>query len=189
MNIYSALLLVTATLHVSVPAPTLQHPDNYSNNTCTAVFISPNELLTAAHCVRLSRGQQWIKTNENKSLSVIIEKTNYQKDLALLKIKDKNFRHVFAGIGSPVQKADEVYTVNSGEDFEKTFNHGMVNNIIIDDENGTLSILHSATILPGASGSGLFNYKHELIGINTTMIRSFGTAVDVMEINEFLDKR
>lgn len=189
MTIYYALALVTATLNISVPAPSPKHPHYYSIAGCTAVFISPNELLTAGHCVAESRGRQWVKTYEGTTYTATILKIDKVRDLALIKI-DKPINHVYTSLGPPVERGQDIYTVNSGEWMQNTYNVGIVNNIIIDeDEGNTLNIVHSAVILPGASGSGLFNSKKQLVGINTATLKGLSEATDIKEIRIFLDKR
>lgn len=188
MSLYAALLLVTVTVHTSVPSPTLRNPKNYSLNTCSGVFVGPDLLLTAGHCMEHSRGYQWIKTSDGKSLAVSVMKIDTKTDLALLKVI-KPINHPYTSLGSRVGRADIVYTVNSGYGYERTFNQGMVNNVLLDEDSLALTILHNAMILPGASGSGLFNSDRQLIGINVATIRGFSEAVDVVELRKFLDER
>jgi S1-C subfamily serine protease len=185
---YLALCLLTVTLHVSVPMPKAQDHKYYGLNTCTGVFISPNEILTAGHCVKESRGHQWIKTEENESYSVTVEKLDVKKDLALLKVT-KPINHAYVMLGSPAKITDYIFTVNSGDDYEKTYNKGIVNNLVPDEDTGTLLILHNAGILSGASGSGLFNTHNELVGINVMQVRMLSQAVDIYEIKTFLNRR
>ncbi len=184
-SLYLALLSVTVTLHASCTYPTSRNPKAYGLNTCTGVFISPDEVLTAGHCVAHSRGKQWIKTSDNKSFSVKIIKLDKFKDLALLRVTNQ-INHLYTSLGNPILKSQSVYTVNSGGDYEGTFNSGMVNNIV--SEEGVLTIMHNAAILPGASGSGLFNDKKQLIGLNVATIKGFSEAVDSLEIKIFLGR-
>lgn len=187
-SLYLALSLVTVTIHTSVKFPTPKHPHGYGLNTCSGVFISPNEILTAGHCIAESRGQQWIRTNEGLSYAVTIEKTDPLKDLALLKVV-RPINHAYTSFGEPAQVTDTVYTVNSGEGFERSFNKGIVNNIITDEEFKIATILHNAYIMPGASGSGLFNDNREIVGINVAVWKGFSEAVDIYEIHAFLLRR
>lgn len=186
-KLYATLCLVSVTLHVSTKYPTPKNPLEYDLNTCSGVFISPNEVLTAGHCVSHSRGRQWIKTEEGESYAAVIEAKDLVKDLALLKIK--GVTHSYVSFGGPVNITDKVYTVNSGDSIEKTFNEGIVNNLFAYDVTETFMILHSATIFPGASGSGLFNSNGELVGINTDTIKSLAGAVDITVIKQFLKRR
>ncbi len=184
---YLALLSLTVTIHASCTYPTAHNPKAYDLNTCSGVFVSPNTVLTAGHCVDHSRGHQWIKTSDGVSYSVTIEKLDKHKDLALLKVT-KPINHAYTSLGKPANITETVYTVNSGADYEGTFNIGIVNNII-KDEYGTSTLLHNTAIVGGASGSGLFNASRQLVGINVATIKNFSEAVDLYEIQAFLNHR
>ena len=187
-NMYQDIAPMTATVQISVPYPKLMNPKAYGLSTCSAVFISEDTLLTAAHCISDSRGRQWIKTFEGKSYAVKIVKADLKKDLALLKTISP-IKHKFARFGQEVQRGDTVYTVNASHGWSRTYTTGIVNNVVIEDETNVTTILHSASIAGGASGSGLFNAKRELIGINVATIRGFSEAVDIIEIRQFIDSR
>lgn len=184
-SLYLYLASLTVTLHVSVLVPSPMHPDQTGIITCSGVFVSPDEILTNYHCIEESRGFQWVRTYEQKSFSVVVEKKDKDKDLALLKIL-KPIKHKYVSFGDPVLKTETVYTVNSGGDTANTFNTGIINNIVIDPETKVLSVLHSATYMHGASGSGLFNTKKQLIGLNVAKIDDLMEAIDITEIVTFL---
>lgn len=187
-SLYAYLCMISVTLHVSVNSPTPKDPKAYDLIGCSGVFISPNEVLTAGHCLSHSRGHQWVKLNDGNSYLAVIEKVDVMKDLGLLKIP-KLAAHEYVTFGSPVHVTDKICTVNSGDGYEKTYNEGFVNNLIDEEDTNTLTILHSATIFHGASGSGLFDNRGRLVGINVETIQSLVGAVDLTEINQFLKRR
>ncbi len=188
MNLYSALILLTVTIHVSVPEPKMQDPHFYGLNTCSGVFVSPTEILTAAHCVSDSRGHQWIRTSDEISYAVSIEKVDKQLDLALLKIS-KPIEHSYVELSRAVDITDNIYTVNSGEDFIGTYNQGVVMNKYIDGDSGSITLLHNALIVPGASGSGLFSGNGKLVGINLFVLHGLSGAISIEEVSKFVKYR
>lgn len=183
-SLYLSLALVTVTLHVSTPIPTPKHPHQYGITTCSGVFISPDEILTNNHCIEDSRGHQWVKTFEGSSYPVIIVKVDKERDLALLKVT-KLIKHKYASLGNPILITEEVYTVNSGDNYINTFSKGIVSNIIIDNYFGIVSVLHNVIFKHGASGSGLFNKKGKLVGINY-LIDGLMESIDITEVKAFL---
>lgn len=179
MNLIALMSLVTLTLHVQTPTP--RGP---ALNTCTAVYIGPTTALTAAHCVRDYHGKAWVKTNEGKSFKAVLITADPLVDLALLDIKGP--AHDYTQLGKGVDRGDKVYILSSEDDMIGTYGEGLVENLIADEELGTPFVIHSVGILPGASGSGLFDRRGQLVGINVAILRSVSQAVDVSAINYFL---
>lgn len=182
MKLYLALLLVTATLRVS---------KNYENgepglSTCSGVFVSDDEFLTARHCLRDSRGHQWVKTPQGQTYSAEIETISKESDLALLYIPNLE-KHPYVKLGRPAKITEKIYTVNAGQRLENTYNEGVVCNKIEIFEDEPPMLMHNAAIMGGASGSGVFNKKGQLVGINTRASGEFSLAVDVVDIMNFLD--
>ncbi len=124
--------------------------------------------------------------SNNKSFKATIERIDKRLDLCLIKVHSP--KHSYAIIGRGGEIGDKVFMINSENDTPNTYGEGVVENIIRDRDK-VVSLIHSATILHGASGSGLFNQDGELIGINTAIYQSLTNAVDVIEIKEFLSNK
>jgi serine protease Do len=187
MKLYLMLCLMTVTVKVSSEYRNLSGKKEKSLDTCTGVFVSENEVLTADHCVKDSTGKQWIKNKKGQSFTAIVERRDSVHDLALLKvyIKNKNFAH----LGKQPEITDKVYSVNSGNDLTYTWDEGVVENIMMYEETDPSPIiLSSFHIMPGASGGGLFNSKGELVGINVATILGGSLAVNTPDIRTFLAK-
>lgn len=179
MSLLALLTAVTLTFHTNV---TNKETGETALNTCTAVFISPNEALTARHCIHGDKS--WVKDADNKSFSATLVRMDSTQDLALIQVI--GIPHKYAQLGKPVQKGEKIYLYSSEDDMIGTYGEGTVENIVIDQ--GVPMIVHSASILPGGSGSGLFNSKGELVGINTITMGSLSKAVDMTAINYFLGR-
>lgn len=185
MNFLIPLLMsLTLTLHVQTRSRGVDYKENIIISGCTAVWVSPTEALTAAHCVEHSTGRMWVLDSDNRSFSASVERIDKRLDLCLLKIKAP--KHLYAKMGYFVNRGDKVFIMNSGNFMNNMYGEGIVANILDDPDEMTLSVIHTATILPGASGSGLFNARGELVGINTATYHALTSAVDLTEIEYFL---
>jgi serine protease Do len=152
---------------------------------CTAVWISPTEAISAGHCIHNEKDKLFIKDDTGHSYIAYLEKVDHQLDLSLLKINAPE--HPYAHLGHVVKRGDHIFVMTSGEDIANTYGEGVVANIFNDPENGTLSILHTAAILPGASGSGLFDSRGRLVGVNTAIYKNLSSAVDITAVEDFLN--
>lgn len=185
MKLFLLLSALTVTLHTSKVFHSPLGQEEIGMSSCTGVFISPNRVLTAEHCVEHSRGHQWIRTNDNKSYEAKIVRTDPLRDLALLYIP-RIQPHKYATLGAAAYVTEPVYTVNSGEDIPGTYGEGVVKNVMIWDKDYPAMIMHSIAILAGASGSGLFDRKGHLVGINTRARAAISLAVNTSDIECFL---
>lgn len=174
------LTLFSLTVHIQMWTAT----DGYGLGTCTAVYVSPTEALTAAHCVADTTGHIWVRTAKQKSFTATVVKKDVIRDLCLLHIEGP--KHAYAKLGKPVDRGDKIYIMSSEMDMPFTYGEGIVGNILTDPEINQTLVIHTATLLHGASGSGLFNAEGKLVGINIYAIKGLGGAVDLTNIQEFL---
>jgi S1-C subfamily serine protease len=177
-SLITLLSLATVTVHIQGKSPT----GEIGMITCSAVFISPNEVLTANHCTEDSTGKMWVKDYDGKSWSAKVLYQSKHFDLALLSVQAPP--HQYVKFGKPLVRGEPVYIMSSEEDMPYTYGEGVTANLILDE--GVLTVTHTASILQGASGSGLFNRKGQLVGINTAILRTLSMAVDISEVNYFL---
>lgn len=186
MKLFLLLYSLTVTLHTSKIHRAFTGQEEIGMSACTGVFVAPDVILTAQHCVEDSRGKQWIKTNDDKSYEARIIRTDRFRDLALLYIPYIQ-PHKYVTLGKQAYVTEPVYTVNSGADFPGTYGEGIVKNIVALDDTTSPMIMHSAAILGGASGSGLFNRKGQLIGINVRAKSAISMAVNTSDVKCFLE--
>jgi serine protease Do len=184
MKLFLLLSMLTVTLHIKETYINPKGMPAIGMTACTGVFVSPNTILTAGHCVETSIGQQWARLNNGKVFTADVLAVDKKEDLALLYVHGP--KHPYVRLGKPVHQADKVYTVNSGQDNQDTYGEGVVENIITLDELASPGIMHSIAIFQGASGSGLFNGKGQLVGINVLKQGAIGWAVNTSTIEKFL---
>lgn len=183
-SIIAYLSLITVTIHISTLSPTPKDPKHYELASCSGVFISNNEVLTAGHCFVQGRNHQWVMTDDNKVYKAKIEKVDFKRDLAVIRLVGIK-KHSYAVFGTrKVHRGDHVVTLNSGNDLPDTFNEGVISNLVI--EEGVPMIMHTASIDYGASGSGLYDTHRNLIGLNVLKDSPFAYAVYIDVIREFL---
>lgn len=162
-----------------------------SAGSCTAVYISPNRAMTAGHCVENAiKGKMWVRTDEGKSFPVRVLRANQKHDLALLAVDGSPHKKYARLAKTPLKKGDKVYLWSSQDDSPGTYNEGIVANFIWNkDQDDMPLIIHTAAILPGASGSGLFNRRGELVGINNMRQGAISSAVDILAVRHLLEEQ
>ncbi len=183
MNLIVILAAMTLTFHGQEPNKLF---GGMSDNTCTAVLLSADIAISANHCVKdvPLTGKLTVLGEDNKKYKAHLLYNDDNRDLILIKI-DHKYKS-WAKLGKMPVKGEKVYTYNSGEDMAGTYNEGIICNIVKDPETGVGELIHNVGILGGASGSGLFNAKGELIGINLFTLHGLAGADDINAVRNFL---
>lgn len=184
MKLFLLMSLLTCTIHIQEKHHNKQGKLVDDTAVCTGVFVAPQTVLTAGHCLSKSTGHQWVRENDGKIWDASILAVNPNEDLALLHVRGKP--HPYVCIGKAVYKTQKVYTVNSGQDYQDTYGEGVVENIVPSEEIASPGIIHSIAIFGGASGSGLFNRKGQLVGINIMKQGAISWAVNTSTLVKFL---
>jgi len=185
----------TVLIHMKVAKGTRR-----AEGTCSGVYVTPNLILTADHCVDMSMEfskdvyvkEIWIRNSYDRSARATVVKMSVVRDLALLKTDLK---------GNPVQLAkdiqvgEECWVVGQPLGLQFIVSKGIVSQTNVPTFMFPVNhFITTATVLPGNSGGPAFNSKGQLIGIvtmSTSMLGSFGAAglgiaVQIDEVRSFL---
>lgn len=194
------LIAMMASVTITIHAKTVDHSLSFESLlgiigpqkpkvvfiSCTGVYVAPNTVLTANHCVEdLWKDSLWIKDG-NKTYSAKPVFTNKKRDLALLRVAAP--KHEYTTLGDPLDISDWAYSVNSGYDMIGTFTQGYIENIVNDEDTNELQYVTSLGIAQGASGGGMFNRNGELVGIMVQTLRNapISFAMETSVVQAFL---
>lgn len=195
VRVANRCLSSTVLLHMKVTKET-DEGTKQGMGTCSGVYISPNLILTANHCVDMSEGiklkEIWVRNYQGDSAKATIVKMSAMRDLALLKTP---LRGVPARLAKNVLVGQECWVVGQPLGLEFIVSKGIVSSI--DVETLSFPIDHfitDAVVLPGNSGGPCFNDHGALIGIvtmSTSVFGPFGASglgfvVQINEVREFL---
>ena len=138
--------------------------------------------------------------NSDKYISVTLVKYDVLRDLAVLKIKDKNNKKLSAiktGDIKKVKSGDEVFAIGNLSNYGIGITKGHVSvpkiNIIVDG-NKKEAIQCDITIVSGSSGGALVNRNGKLIGITTfrtkdnlgNVIHGIGYVIPINRVLEYI---
>ncbi len=151
----------------------------------SAVFVkSDGTLVTNAHVVTYKEGGETFAFNdisirfsfENSYRRVSLVKFDLDKDLAVLKLNDKNckFKAVKFADASKLKAGKKVYAVGNLSNVGISLTEGIISNPSINVEyNGKVrnAIQCDLTIAEGNSGGALFDEKGKLVGITTFRLK------------------
>lgn len=160
---------------------------------CSGTYISPTEILTAAHCLTEPTPERvWVRDYAGKSVRITDAKGDEKYDLAVLVTKDVG--HPYARLGPLPKVGGTVWNVGSPDDDPFIVSQGIVSAIRRGDADyRSTFFLSTAFIESGSSGGGTFDKKGRLVGV-TTMTWGQGNwhglsySVDPDSIRAFLSK-
>jgi serine protease Do len=116
--------------------------------------------------------------------------SNQFKDLALIRMQDRQFTFNYARIGRQPSYGDFVRAVGFPLSFDSVITKGYVAQFV--SNAGIKGLLLNMQISPGNSGGGLFDRWGNLVGINEASysipspVVIYGFAINVEEIKKFL---
>ncbi len=168
---------------------------------CTGVFISPTgHILTCDHCVD-HEGLESVLVETYNGYSYFAEVLAKDKvrDLALLKINDKEKPFPYAKIADPrtLKIGQEVIAIGYPFGLDWTVTHGIISQLNRDFKDAYNRLQTDTFINPGNSGGPLFNKSGELVGINSFIMVpipvvpffvGYGFSVESGQLIEFISK-
>ena len=182
----------TALVHIKV-----HKGEKQGFGTCSGVYVSEHEILTAAHCFEMGEDmtikQIWIGQDNGTSALATLVDISPERDLALLKTDLKGIPVI---LGDPTRIGQEISVVGMPLGLRWVFTKGIISQVRfkLGEGNPTKHFILDAVVLPGNSGGPVFDENGYLVGIlvrSTSMLGFFGgsglgIAVDISEIRGFL---
>lgn len=148
------------------------------HSVCSGVFIdSMGDILTAGHCAQGAANIE-VETYNRQTYQAVIVATSSVHDLALLHVDKLNTP--FIRPASSVIRGEQIFILGSPLAITDTLSTGIVAKLVGD------VVLVDCSVLPGNSGSPVFNANGELIGIATAGF-IVGLGVTHLNIVQSLD--
>ncbi len=154
----------------------------------SGVVLTPNGyIITNNHVVEDSEKDSiFITTTDGVVHLADIVGTDEYTDLAVIRIYTDNLKPIEFGDSDILEVGELTLALGSPLGLSRTLTSGIVSAIgrgedIIKTKDGKSSMSYfiqtDAAVNPGNSGGGLFNYKGELIGINSSIYSSTGYSI------------
>lgn len=170
----------------------------------SAVAIDEDKLITNAHILYYKKNTQ-IKTfdyvqirlaTENDYTYAVIEKIDYELDLATIIIENKKLNAISI-CEKEILIADKIYAMGNAQNYGISIMEGIVaqNNVIVEADGKTITAIQcDLNISEGNSGGALLNKYGELIGLTTfrlkdssnNVVYGISVAIPIKTINKFL---
>lgn len=148
------------------------------HSVCSGVFLdNMGDILTAGHCAQGVSAIE-VETYNRQVYQAVIVATSSIHDLALLHIDKLNTP--FMHLASSVTRGEPIFILGSPLAINDTLSTGIVAKLIGD------VVLVDCSVLPGNSGSPVFNTNRELVGIATAGF-IVGLGVTHLNIIQSLD--
>ncbi len=162
------------------------------------IFEKDGYILTNQHVIAHAAKIEVIVQGYAKPFEAKLLGSDYNLDLAVLKIEGDNLPSLKLGNSDSINIGDWVVAIGNPQGFDHTVTVGVLSAkerpISIKDDDGTRNYEHllqtDASINPGNSGGPLLNTSGEVIGINTAISSSaqgIGFAIPTSTIKDVLE--
>lgn len=163
----------------------------------SGVIVSKDGTIVTNNHVIKNASRVVVVTNDGKQYEAEILGKSSSSDLAVLKIKGKDFPFIEIGDSNAIEVGDLAVAIGNplGSEFSQTVTDGIISGIdrkISSDTGNTGLIQTNASINSGNSGGALLNGQGQLIGINTLKIQAngvegMGFAIPSKAVLEFVN--
>jgi serine protease Do len=154
----------------------------------SGVILGAERVVTNAHVIR-DRSLS-IETWEGKTLSASVVKSDAQRDLALLAVRDLHEPAATLGDSDRVNAGQPVVAVGNPLGFVGALSSGVVHSAQVSGATGlggSRWICADIQLAPGNSGGPLADFAGQIIGINTMVVSGgLALAVPSRDVNAFL---
>ena len=167
----------------------------------TGLIVAENGyILTNEHVSGKKNSTCYITLSSGKTYTGTVVWSNYDIDMAIIKINEKKLQFATLGDSDAVNVGESVYAIGNpiGYEFQRTVTSGIISakdRTIKIEEDGEETYMEDliqtdATINPGNSGGPLINSSGEVIGINSIKITSaegIGFAVPINTVKSVIE--
>lgn len=145
----------------------------------SGVIVSNDGVIVTNHHVIENASRVVVVTNDGKQYEAELLGKSSSTDLAVLKIKGKDFPYVEIGDSDAIEVGDLAVAIGNplGSEFSQSVTDGIISGVDrkISSDAGNIGLIQTnASINSGNSGGALLNGEGQLIGINTLKIQSNG---------------
>lgn len=124
-----------------------------------------------------------VVTSDGKEHGVYFIGASSSKDLALLKIDNRNYNYLSFANSDKVSVGERVIAVGNPGGLDFTVTQGIISAVNRVDQSGNSFLQIDVPINPGNSGGPLVNAEGDVVGVNTKKISSFEGIGFALESN------
>jgi len=191
IGLVRALLPVTATLQVRIPADHPSVPTLGAERMGSAVVVEPGLLLTVNYVV-IGGHRIEARLADGRSVTAEIAGQDYESGLALLRIPVRDTPSAVPGDSRRLARGEEIFILGSTAETERRVSNGVITDLGPFDaywEYLLESAIQTSAFNPGFGGAPLFTRLGRLVGVTSLSLGQVGRFSLAIPIHLFLEAR
>jgi S1-C subfamily serine protease len=191
VGLVRALLPVTVTLQVTIPADHPSVPTLGAERMGSAAVVDPGLLVTVNYVVIGARRIE-AKLADGRSVAAEIVAQDYESGLALLRIPTRDTPSAALGDSRALALGEEVFILGSTAETERRVSNGVVTDLGPFDaywEYLLESAIQTSAFNPGFGGGPLFTRLGRLVGITSLSLGQVARFSLAIPIHLFIEAR